>query len=143
MKRLFLDTNIVIDFLARRSEFLPAANLIQMAVEGEHVLFMSPLSVANITYILRKDFPKDLTKQKLQQLCRFIKISPITEKEINKAFFTENPDMEDAIQYFSAESIGADCIITRDPKHFNYATIPVMNASEYLAINVNNIKSNK
>lgn len=69
----------------------------------------------------------------LQHLCRFVKISPITENEVNKAFLTENPDMEDAIQYFSAEAVGADCIITRDPKHFNYATIPVMNASEYLA----------
>lgn len=32
MKRLFLDTNIVIDFLAQRLEFLPAANLMQMAL---------------------------------------------------------------------------------------------------------------
>lgn len=133
MRKLFLDTNIVIDFLARRSEFLPAANLMQMAIEGKLVLFMTPLTVANITYILRKDLPKEMMKHKLQQLCRFVKISPITENEVNKAFLTENPDMEDAIQYFSAEAVGADCIITRDPKHFNYATIPVMNASEYLA----------
>ena len=133
MRRLFLDTNIVIDFLARRSEFLSAANLMQMAIEGKLVLFMTPLTVANITYILRKDLPKELMKQKLQQLCRFVKISPITENEVNKSFLTDNPDMEDAIQYFSAEAVGADYIITRDPKHFKYATIPVMNASEYLA----------
>lgn len=132
MKRLFLDTNIVIDFLARRSEFLSAANLMQMAIDGKLVLFMTPLTVANITYILRKDLPKDMMKQKLEQLCRFVKISPVTENEVNKAFLTDNPDLEDAIQYFSAESVGADYIITRDPKHFNYATIPVMNASEFL-----------
>lgn len=133
MKRLFLDTNIVIDFLAQRSEFLPAANLMQMAIEGKVILFMTPLTVANITYILRKELPKDILKQKLQLLCRFIKISPVTEIEVNKAFLTENPDMEDAIQYFSAEAVDADYIITRDPKHFNYAAIPVMNASEYIA----------
>lgn len=133
MRRLFLDTNIVIDFLARRSEYLPAANLMQMAIENKLVLFMTPLTVANITYILRKDLPKEMMKQKLQQLCKIIKISPVTENEVNKAFLTENPDVEDAIQYFSAETAGADCIITRDPKHFNYAAIPVMNASEYLA----------
>lgn len=133
MKRLFLDTNIVIDFLAKRSEFLPAANLMQMALNGQLVLFMTPLTVANITYILRKEMSKDTMKQKLQLLCRFVKISPVTESEVNKAFLTENPDMEDAIQYFSAEAVNADCIITRDPKHFNYATIPVMNATEYLA----------
>lgn len=133
MKRLFLDTNIVIDFLARRSEFLPAANLMQMSIEGKLVLFMTPLTVANITYILRKDLPKDMMKQKLLQLSRFVKISPVTENEVNKAFLTENPDMEDAIQYFSAESVAADYIITRDPKHFVYATIPVMSASEFIS----------
>lgn len=132
MQKLFLDTNIVIDFLAKRAEFLPAANIMQLAIERKLSLYMTPLTIANITYILRKEMPKDVLKQKLQQLCNFIKISPITETEVNKALITENPDMEDAIQYFSAETVDVDFIITRDPKHFQYASTPVMNATEYL-----------
>ncbi len=143
MKRLFLDTNIVIDFMAKRAEFLPAANLMQMALEGKLVLFMTPLTVANITYILRKDFSKDVMKQKIQQLCSVIQISPITKIEVDKALLADNPDMEDAIQYFSAEAINADYIITRDPKHFNYATIPVMNASEFFQEQIGHLNPNK
>lgn len=105
----------------------------QLAIEGKLALYMTPLTVANITYILRKDLTTETMKQKMQQLCKFIKISPVTEAEVNKAFLSDNPDLEDAIQYFSAEAVTADCIITRDTKHFNFAKIPVMNASEYLA----------
>lgn len=130
--KLFLDTNIVIDYLARRKDFLAAANIMQLGYNGDVELYITPLSIANITYILRKDMSKENIKDKLQSLCSFIHIAPLTNDEVQMAFNTSNPDLEDAIQYFSAETIKADYIITRDPKHFCYATIPVMNGAEYL-----------
>lgn len=130
--KLFLDTNIVIDYLARRAEFLPAANIMQLGLNGEVELYITPLTIANITYILRKDMTKELLKERLQTLCNFVHVAPQTSVEIQKAFNTQNPDLEDAIQYFSAETINADYIITRDPKHFRYAVIPVMNGTEFL-----------
>ena len=32
-QKIFLDTNIVIDFLARREEFQPAANILQLGLK--------------------------------------------------------------------------------------------------------------
>ena len=32
-QKIFLDTNIVIDFLAHREEFQPAANILQLGIE--------------------------------------------------------------------------------------------------------------
>ena len=66
-------------------------------------------------------------RETLHSLCSFIHIAPITENEMAKAFETDNPDLEDAIQYYSAVSINADYIITRDPKHFKFSAIPVVN----------------
>ncbi|MBQ0029719.1 MAG: PIN domain-containing protein [Bacteroidales bacterium] len=132
-KHLFLDTNIVIDVLANRQEALSAANLLQEAIEGNVVLYMSALTVANITYIMRKDMPKDVLKNKIKQLCKFIKISPLSGYEVVNALNIENPDLEDAIQYFSAMSINADYIITRDASHFRYSSVPVVSASEFMA----------
>lgn len=59
-------------------------------------------------------------------------MAPATQHEVEKAFSCSNPDFEDAIQYFSAESVEADVILTRDRKHFRYASIPVMDAEQYL-----------
>lgn len=134
IQKLFLDTNIIIDFLANREEYEPAANILQLGIEGEVELYITGLTVANISYILRTTIGKDRLKDSLQKLCRFIHIAPITEQEINMAYTTENPDLEDAIQYFAATSVNADIIITRDPKHFKYANIPVMSGREYFGM---------
>ncbi|MBP5663720.1 MAG: PIN domain-containing protein [Bacteroidales bacterium] len=131
-QKLFLDTNIVIDFLARREEFQSAANILQLGMENKVDLYITGLTVANITYILRSQLGKDKVKDVLYSLCSFIHIAPITENETSKAFETENPDLEDAIQYYSAVSVSADYIITRDPKHFKFSAIPVVNGREYL-----------
>lgn len=131
-QKLFLDTNILIDFLARREEFQPAANILQLGIEDKIDLYITGLTVANITYILRSQLGKEKVRETLHSLCSFIHIAPITENEMAKAFETDNPDLEDAIQYYSAVSINADYIITRDPKHFKFSAIPVVNGRGYL-----------
>ena len=131
-QKLFLDTNILIDFLARREESQPAANILQLGIEDKIDLYITGLTVANITYILRSQLGKEKVRETLHSLCSFIHIAPITENEMAKAFETDNPDLEDAIQYDSAVSINADYIITRDPKHFKFSAISVVNGREYL-----------
>ena len=41
-------------------------------------------------------------------------------------------DFEDAMQYFSAKEIGADCIVTRNVKDFDFAEIEVLTPHEFL-----------
>ena len=41
--------------------------------------------------------------------------------------------MEDALQYFSAHTIHADVIITRNGKDFADSTIPIQTASDFLS----------
>jgi predicted nucleic acid-binding protein len=54
MRHYFLDTNVVIDYLAQRQPFWPdAAELMQAGVAGEAKLYVSSLSFTNIEYILR------------------------------------------------------------------------------------------
>lgn len=130
--RIFLDTNIIIDYIGHRIHFLAAANLMDLGYRGEVELYITNLTLANTFYILRKDLGLEATKNHLQQLCGFIHIAPSTQKETEQAFQTPNPDFEDALQYFSAKAIHADVIITRNEKHFNYSEIPVMDAEGYL-----------
>jgi len=63
---------------------------------------------------------------------QFVKIAPCGQTEAIMAFKTDCPDIEDALQYYSAVSIKADVIITRDAKHFSFSQIPTMTALEYL-----------
>ena len=68
----------------------------------------------------------------IKQLLNVLKIAPSTSSETDFAINTANPDFEDALQYASAVSVNADCILTRNEKHFRYSAIPVMTASQFL-----------
>ena len=130
--KIFLDTNIIIDYIGHRAHFLPAATLMDMGCRGEVDLFMTNLSITNTLYILRKEIGTEAAKDCLKKLCSFIRIAPSTQYEAEQAFKTPNPDFEDALQYFSAMTVEADVIITRNEKHFKYSSIPVRDANTYL-----------
>lgn len=133
MPKIFLDTNIIIDVIGNRQPFsLPAANVLNLACTGEAELYATALTFANALYVLRKHLGTTDATQRLKQLSEIVRIAPATQLEVERAFHSENPDFEDALQYFAAVAIEADAIITRNPKHFKYATIPVMNAEQYL-----------
>lgn len=54
MPKVFLDTNILIDFLCKRNDFDSAASILSMGKSGDVQLYASVLTMANIVYILRK-----------------------------------------------------------------------------------------
>lgn len=130
--KVFLDTNILMDVLCHREHMLEAATVIDLGIRGKIELYCTALTIANCIYNCRKTLGKDTTHQIMKNLCSFIRISPIGQEECNKAFSLDNPDFEDALQNYSAESIKADVIITRNPKDFQYASIPVLNGAEFL-----------
>lgn len=74
MDKVFLDTNVLLDYLAARVPFDRAAKtLIQRADAGEIELYVSVLSICNIAYILRKLSPDTDIGQVLTELTSLAK----------------------------------------------------------------------
>ncbi len=135
MKNLFLDTNILLDYLAQRQPFLmDAERIFELADKGDVSLFGSSLSFSTIFYVLRKLQTQAQLFQTLTDLTQSMTITGVDEKVVVDALASDFKDMEDAIQYFSAASFGGvDAIITRNPKDFPNHQIPVFTPSEFLA----------
>jgi len=131
---IFLDTNILIDFLSKREAYLASANVLNLGKEGKIDLYISNLTLANTIYVLRKQLSAEIMLATVRSLCAFIHIAPSTESETKLALETPNPDFEDALQYASAIAIHANYILTRNEKHFKYASIPVMDCNSFLDI---------
>lgn len=134
MKReiVFLDTNILMDLLCHREACDEAATVIDGGLCGKWSLYCTSLTIANCIYSCRKILGKDRAAELLKKLCRFINIAPCGQVEVEQSFASDVSDFEDALQYFSALSIEADVILTRNEKHFSFSGIPVMNCREYL-----------
>ena len=57
-KKVFLDTNILIDYLASRQDYMAASTIITMAKDGYFRLLVSSLSFATASYILNAHHKK-------------------------------------------------------------------------------------
>ena len=133
MRRLFIDTNIVIDLLAQRADYSAAAKLFTLADKGEVELLVSSLTFANTNYILVKHEGKDQTLKILRDLELIVTITNLSGKVVQLALNDNNfRDFEDGLQYYSAIEDGAAAIITRNQKDFKASQLPVMNASQFL-----------
>jgi predicted nucleic acid-binding protein len=134
MRRLFLDTNIIIDLLSERQPFYTEAALIfSLADKREIEISVSALSFATTNYILLQSKKSEEAKQILRKLKLIVKVLSLDEKIVELALNDSDfKDFEDGLQYFTALENGHDVIITRNLKDFKKSRIPVMTADQYL-----------
>jgi predicted nucleic acid-binding protein len=133
MKQLLIDTNIVLDLLARRTPFYDeAAGLFSLADKKIVLLSISAMSLANTHYVLSR-FKSQLEAGKiLRDFKVLVQVLPYDNKIADLAINSDFMDFEDAIQYYTAIENGQDLIITRDHSGFRKSTIPVMSAGEFI-----------
>ena len=130
---VFLDTNVVIDFMGKREEFFSDASIIfSMIEEGTIHASVSALTIVNCAYILKKAFNSDIMYDKVEALFNMLDVLPITKQQLQNAIKIRPYDYEDAVQYFSALPCHPDVIITRDKKGFRDFGILVMTPSEFV-----------
>ena len=135
MTRLLIDTNIVIDLLAKRESFYAeAAALFSLADKGKLTLTVSSLTFANINYILSKIKSEKEARIILRKFKVLVETLALDDKVTELALSDVNfSDFEDGLQYYSAIENQVAVIITRNKKDFKNAKLPVMTAKEYLA----------
>ncbi len=133
--RLFLDTNIVLDVLARREPWLPdsAAVLSLLEADGFEGV-VAAHSITTLHYLCMKELGRERTTLALLDLLKLVSVAPLDQDMILKAIALGWRDFEDAIQMLSAHEIGADYLVTRDRSDFNASPIPVVTPSELLSI---------
>ena len=133
LEKVFVDTNIILDWLGKREPFFDFAKMLFYKGEEKEIeILISTMSFISTEYILRKQLDKQRAKQALAAIRSFCSVCSSGGKEIDLALAADMKDFEDAFQYFSAINNAADVIITRNAKDFANAEIPVITAEEYI-----------
>ncbi len=134
MKKVFVDTNIVIDLLSRREPFFEeAATLFSLADKKQIELSVSSLTIANTSFVLLKQVDSGKAKSILRKLRLIVKILPVDDKVVGLALNDEAfSDFEDGLQYFTALENGQELIITRNLKDFKSSKLPVLTAQQFI-----------
>ena len=133
MKKVFFDTNIMIDVIGRREQFCkPSMQIMSLADRGLIRIYVSALSYATASFILGK-YNKGLDI--ISEFSKFMKITIATlvdSSMVEQSVKSEFKDFEDAMQYFSAKHENVDYIITRNKKDFAVSDIPVFEPQEFV-----------
>ena len=130
-RRIFIDTNIMLDFLGERKPFYQsAAKLATLAEQGKIKMIVSPISYTTVNYFLSKNETSEVAKLKLRKFKIISEICKLDERTIEKGLNSSFKDFEDSLQYYSAIDSNCDVIVTRNAKDFKKSLIPVMTADE-------------
>ncbi|SMG50048.1 Predicted nucleic acid-binding protein, contains PIN domain [Marivirga sericea] len=132
-KRIFIDTNILLDFLGERKPFYePIAKIATLAEKGKLTIIVSPISFKTVNNFLAKFESTKIAREKLRKFKIISEICSLDERTIEKGLNSSFNDFEDALQYFSATESDCEIIITRNGKDFKKSLLPVMTADEFL-----------
>ncbi len=132
MRRVFIGTSIMLDFLGERHPYYePIAKIATLSDKGKLKMVVSPISFATVNYLLSKyENPKSAI-EKLRKFKVISEISIVDEHIVEKALNSNFSNFEDALQYFSATASNCDIIITRNAKDYRQSLLPIMSANEF------------
>lgn len=131
--KVLIDTNVILDVLCGRAEFLEASSRVWKYCEINKLSgVISALSLPNIVYILRKELDPDKTKEIIDRLMLIFDVAELKAEDLRKAADMKSADYEDAVQMCCAARINADFIVTRNVRDFVSSPIPAVKPSELL-----------
>ncbi|WP_304066392.1 type II toxin-antitoxin system VapC family toxin [Pedobacter glucosidilyticus] len=133
MKKVFLDTNIIVDLIADRRPFSKYAIEIFSNAEAKKIkIFTSSHSIATTHYLLKKYLDEKALREVLYNLLDYLTVEPVNIDILKKGLRSKHKDFEDAIQILCASSIEKiDCIVTRNIKDFKNCEILVLPPDEF------------
>lgn len=124
MHKVWLDTNVLLDYLLRRTGFeTPVIELVKKIERKEIMAFTSVINLIHTHYQLRKFTNERSSGTILENLTRLVHIQDIppaiTDRTLSNLSIA---DFEDAVQYELALLSDADFLLTRNLADFTSST---------------------
>lgn len=133
--RVFIDTNVIIDLLAKREPFyIESQKIFSLSDTNQIELIISSLSIVNTYYILNDVMKIKDARLILGKFKVLVQSSDLSDKIIELALNDAKfKDFEDGVQYYSALESQCQLIVTRNLKDFKNSKIPVLSPREFIA----------
>ncbi len=125
MKKIALDTNIVLDAICNRKEAAVAQALFMEVAEDRAVGVITANAVTDIYYIARKSVGSESAREAVKNLMTLFDIAAVDGDICGSAVYSKMDDFEDAVFAFAAEREGVDYIATRDAGLMDSQDCPV------------------
>ena len=132
--KIFLDANVLVTVLCNEyPRFGACARVLSLCDDKRFQVYTSPLCLAIGAYFAGKKNGKKTVRNKIALLAEKLRITSMDEESTRRAL--ANPkitDIEDGMQYYSAEKAGCTSIVSYDKRDFHFSDVEVLDAQEFL-----------
>lgn len=134
VSKVFLDTDVIIDFLIDRQPHATSSSEIFELAESQSVeLFTSALCLNNVHYIIKKFLGETRSREVITELLEMIDVLDVSKKDIIHALNSDFGDFKDAIQHSVAKNTnGIKSIVTRNTKDYRTSDISVFSPDVFV-----------
>ena len=134
MTKIFIDTDVLIDFLIDRRPFSDSSTEIFIKCADKKIEgYITPVIIANVFYILRKTLKTGNLKQRFIDILKYINVLDMNKNIVLKALYSDFNDFEDALQNFTvSESPEIKIIVTRNVKDYTKSTLSIHTPESFL-----------
>lgn len=131
--KVLIDTNVILDVLCNRSDFIEDSLKIWKLCEVKKIEgYISALSIPNIVYILRKELIPQKTMEIISRLMTIFEVVELKPSDLKNAAEMCLTDYEDAVQMCCAKRIKVNYIVTRNVRDFKESIVPAFKPNELL-----------
>lgn len=135
MKKILLDTNVIIDVFAKREPFFcDSYSVMRLCAEDKAEGYITASSLTDLYYLIHHE-TKDPAKSKaaIVSLLDFCTIIDVTSEDCMSAIASETHDFEDALIDACAAKEKISCIVTRNTRDFSVSQVKVLTPQQFLA----------
>ena len=135
MRRVLVDTNVLLDVLLDRQPHVAASAEVWAAIEtGLSKGFLAAHAVTTIHYLVRKELGMAGARRTISAVLRVFDIAAVDGAVLQQALQLSLSDFEDSVTVASAQIAGCDFIVTRDPKGFRGSPIRPLTPEAFLPL---------
>ncbi len=133
IKKLFIDSDIILDIILKREPFFSDSQKLLSLIERNYFSgFTSSLIVANCYYIISSNKDKETALEAISKIRSILNVLPFTDKEIGESLSSSIKDFEDGVQYFIALNNRIDNLITRNISYYRGLDINILTPKDFL-----------
>lgn len=131
---VLLDTDVLLDVALDRAPHVESSAALLDALEhGAGRSFVAWHTVANLSYLLASRRGRGGARAFVEELLRFVDVSPTTTESLRYATRLSMGDFEDAMQVAAAVACRADVMATRNVRDFARSPVRALTPRALLA----------
>ena len=132
---LLIDTNVVLDVVLERRPWVEDASALLDAIARHRAVgHIAGHAVTTVHYIVERERNRSVAGTAVSDLLDLLQVVPLGSDDFRRAVGLGLADYEDGVQAAACLQVGADFLVTRNPRDFKGAPVSTRSPGEILAL---------